>query len=131
MSVMPARETRAGGRGIGLYAGPVPGDQSVPRPLRDGQAVRHFVCRVVVARHRSLSSPTRSSRATPPEGVHHRQGARHRLIETSNGPTVHLLVGPLPLWGPERRHLVAVASVGRRSAQCLGPVGRPLVWSGR
>jgi hypothetical protein len=70
--------------------------QTVPRPMRDGETIRYIVGRAVVTRHRRRCRPRKvivqdlpKARVTGEADVH--QGP----VEAGDGPTVHLLVGPV------------------------------------
>jgi hypothetical protein len=99
-------------------------DESVPGPLRDVQTVWHILCRAVVARHRGRGSPREVivQHASKPL-VTGEADIFQRLIETRDGPLVHLLVQPIAAVNPHDRGLIAVLlRVRRWPAERLGPV---------
>src|SRR5215470_2123919 len=99
-------------------------DESVPGPLRDVQAVRHILRRVVVTRHGGRRGPREiiMQRASEPL-VAGNTDIFQRLIETDDCPLVHLLVRPVAAVNPHNRGLITVLiGVRRWPTKCLRPV---------
>jgi quercetin dioxygenase-like cupin family protein len=98
---------------------------TIPRPVGDGQTVRHIIGGVVVSGHRGGGCPREVV-------VQHlsdllvvsKADVGQRLIETGDRPMVHLLMRTIAAVDPHHRGLVAVSNrVGGRPPKCLGPVG--------
>src|ERR1700741_3346455 len=101
-------------------------DESVPRPLRDLQFVRHIVRRAMVMSHRGRGCPREVivQHASEPLVVI-KLGIMQRLIETGDRALVHLLVQPVAAVSPHNRRLTTVLiGVCCWTTECLRPIRR-------
>jgi hypothetical protein len=84
-------------------------DESVPGPLHDLQAVRHIVCRAVVTRHSVYSSPRKVIVEDISEPlVAGKADVFQRLIETGDGPLIHLFVWSVAAVNPHDGGFAAI-----------------------
>src|SRR5262249_20893739 len=99
-------------------------DESVPRPLRDLQTIRHILCRVVITSHRGSRGPREVIVQHASEALVAREpDIFQRLIETRDRPLVHLLVRPVAAMNPDDRGFIAIpVGVDRWPTECLRPV---------
>ena len=77
--------------------------------MRDVQAFRHVVCRVVVARHYGRGRPTEVVVENLPEPlVTIQTDVGERQIEASYRPKIHLVMGAIPAVHPHHGGLVSI-----------------------
>ena len=98
--------------------------EPVPRPMRDAEAVGHFISGPMVARHRCRGGPSEVVvQNLSQNSVAGKSDIGQSLVETSNRAAIHFLVLPVPAVHLDDGGFVSVGiGIRCRSTENLSPI---------